>query len=59
MCRAMDMREKCDLVLDAFNVGAVTKTELEWLMPMVMEQGDKLTKERIVELIVGDEADQS
>ena len=53
----MDTREKCDLVLDAFNLGAVTKTELAWLLPMVLEQGDKLSKRRIIELIVGEEAD--
>ena len=56
MGRAMTTIEKCDLVLDAFNLGAVTQTELDWLMPMVLAG---LSKERIIKLIVGDEADES
>lgn len=59
MSRVMTTIEKCDLVLDAYSKGAVTETELEWLIPLVLKEGDKLSRERIIQLIVGDEAEES
>jgi len=35
----MTKEENVNEVLDAFNFGGVTKTELQWLIPLVLERG--------------------
>lgn len=51
----MTTEQKINEVLDAFNMGVVTQTELNWLIPMIIQQGDKLTWRRLLQLIVGEE----
>ena len=50
----MTVEEKLDLVLDAYSKGAVTRTELEWLLPLVLTD-ISLARRRLLELIVGSE----
>lgn len=54
----MSKLEKYDMVLDAYNLGAINKAELRWMMEEIRLMGDRLTRERIVQLIAGNEDEE-
>lgn len=49
--------EKINEVLDAFNLGVVTKTELQWLIPLVLQRGDTLTERSLILHMTGVDID--
>lgn len=43
--------------MDAFNLGVVTKTELQWLIPLVLQRGDTLTERSLILHMTGVDID--
>lgn len=55
----MDMTTagKIDQVLDAFNLGVVTPTELRWILPLVLKRGETLDERTLVLYMTGIDID--